>query len=303
MPLRTQHVVAAVRTAGFKSFTARKLERWANLGAIPHAQRRGAGRGKGWRFEWPDEALLCALLIADAFTWQKGRRLRDAVLWAWLRNAPVPMPCVRRCLQESYRASHRGLQRELQQGRYPGDEPLDLVDRLAQTLAQRHETLRTARVPKATRLAAMQETIAQVTGQRWPGRGSRAAKNYRRLWGALVDEQRFPWATETREVRRQQAFFQYGHLEGLARTAPDEHWLAARARFAHHFYVTAATMRRVAAGKLVSAAERAEAVGNHQMYNALFQLHPAWVAALMLYPVLKRMRGTMRKRPRGIGRR
>lgn len=291
MPLTTAQIVAPVRKAGLKDFTARKLERWANLGAIPHPKRRGKGRGRGWEFLWPDQALVCALLIADAFAWQKGRRFEDAVLWAWLRGGPIPLPVVRRYLARAYAQSHGWLERHLKgERRDEEDEPLDLVDRLARVFARKHETLRAEGVPMKTRVPVMREAVAHLMGLRWSEDKSETAKSYRQAWEAIFGRLGIPWATTTAEARRQQAFFEYRRLERLARNATDDELLAARNAFAQGFYQTAEAIERVSAGQRLPASQRSEAEATYRNYSILFQMDPAWVTALFLYNAVNRQK-------------
>lgn len=298
MPLTSPQIVAQVRKAGLKNFTARKLERWASLGAIPHPKRKGKGQGRGWEFLWDNQALVSALLIADAFTWQRGRRFEDAVLWAWLRGGPIPLPIVRRYLVRAYAYLHRWLEQHLKaHRRNQEDEPLDLVDRLARVFSRRHDTLRAEGVPMKTRVPVMRETLAGVMGLQWSDEASETVKSYRQAWQAIFGRLGLPWATTSPEGRRQQAFFEFRRLERLARKdATDDELLAARGAFAQGFYQIATAIKRVAAGQRLPASQRSETEAAYRIYSILFQMDPAWVTALFLDNAINRQQRGRAKR-------
>lgn len=283
---------------GLKRFTARKLERWANLGVLPHAKRKGRGRGKGWDYLWPDEAMGGALFIADAFTWQKSRRFEDAVLWAWLRGAPIPVDVVRKYLLQGISRQRSWLDEHLRRQEHrPGDQPLDLVDRLAQILAAKHGTLRSLRVPTRERLRLMQESLAHLVGEKWSEGRKETVELYTRADQTILSPLiGLPWEqlkrhfSPAKDVPSEQRFFSYSQLERLVKSTHEELLLAAREAFARPFYATLAVISRLQAGDRVPAAAKAQAQEIYQIYSIVFQMDPSWVIVLFLKSLMGRRR-------------
>jgi len=293
MPLSADQILGQMRHAGFRSFSLRKLERWANLGAVPHPKRKGLGRGKGFVYLWSEDALWGALFIEDALRWQKSRRFEDAVLWAWLRGAPVPLGAIRRYLAGGIGRQRAWLERHLNKQRQHGaEEPLDLVDRLSRVFAYKHGTLRKIGTPLSHRKRLMQETLANLIGERWSADG-RTAKIYGRADKTIlapligIDWNRLQaYFTPTRETVSERRFFNYAELEREARTVPDETLLAARASFAGQMFRTMDVLTRIQSRRRVPSREKARAEDTYRIYSILFQLDPSWVIMLFLYSLV-----------------
>jgi hypothetical protein len=290
MPLTTQQIIKAIRANGFPSFTARKLERWANRGVVPHPKRVGKGRGKGWTFLWPDEALPIAHFIEDVSSWQRDRRFEDTVLWAWLRGAPVSPSVVRRYLKVGLRRHRVWLEHGLKRARRNlEEEPLDLVDHLAEEIAYRHVTLRVSKLPADDRRQALQEALASLSGTRWTERSARQTTAiYKRTWEAVMRPFGIPWATKPAEVRAQQKFFAFRNLERLAREVSDKDLLAVQASFTQEFYFAGIVLEQRRLGRRVAKATLARAEATHKKIDALLQVDPAWVIALFLHNIVTR---------------
>ncbi len=297
MPMSTSELVKRVREAGLRAFSRRKLERWATLGVVPRLhprkRRKGRGRGKGWtESQWPGEAFWISLFVEDAFTWMKGRRFIDAVLWAWLRGAPVGLRVVRRYLEASYQEERLRLERRLERQRRPDDEEVhDAIDRLAQAFAYQNPTLRMMKVPFQVRHLAMQQVLAQLAAEPLPDTARSATANYERAWEAILGGLGLAWGTRPKEVAAQHRFFSYRNLESLARTLQQRQLLAAREVFVANFYGAFMALERPQSQGDVAPFDRSSAELTARLYSILFQMPPAWVTALFLYTVLRGGRG------------
>jgi hypothetical protein len=287
VPLTTSELVERVRAAGLLGFSPRQLERWAHLGVVPHAQRVGRGRGRGWRFLWPDEALPIALFVADALAWQPRHSFREAVLWAWLRGAPIALPVIRHYLAASFRLARRKLERQLNALRRREDELLDVIDRAALTRARR-PGLRKWGGPLSQRRALMQQVVSLAAGTVWSARPpKRRAAVYEQTWTALPGHLGLPlpFATDPAEVRRQEGFFAWPQLERWAGTVEDHVLRAIQHAFSGRVFAVEEICRRARQGQHVRRRQLAAAAEDRRVLDVLFRLHPAWVTACMFYQV------------------
>ncbi len=313
-----ERVVKGLRGAGLRSFTKRKLQRWAapvvevrgsdgtvrRLGLLSGGIRKGQGRGRGWGWVLPEADLVTATFIQHALDRVAKRTLAgdglgDAGLWAFLWGAPVPLPVVRHYLIESLDQVEHAITARLESRRkYHDDEPTDLILRLAKHMAYDDVALKSAGVPLKDRARLGEQALAHMTGRRWdldegaPEFYARFSEGYfHRITQALSGsdapiKEEFFEPLDPNRVEEEQQFFSFKNLRHLyqnQKECPDDWLLQAQAKFSSGQRFLDAVTEAIQKKQHIPDAVMDQAKSLRGLYTMLAKFPPQSVMSFLLW--------------------
>ena len=317
-------VEKAFRGAGLRTFSKRKLQRWAEpvvevpgpdgtlqrLGLLSGGKRRGKGRGAGVNWTLSKADFLTAAFIQYALDRMEnrtlgrlgGHTLGDAGLWAFLWGAPIPLPVVRYYLLESLDRTEQQVMRRLESQREYQDDELDnLIERLARHMGYDHPVLKTAGVPVADRQRLGQEALSAWVGKRWEGEIEESSLFYTRITethlkaiarllagdGGVNTEQFFDPLPPS-QVEEELSFYSFAHLRELYRECPKE-WLdVIQETFSERQRFLDAVSDAIRKKREVPDAIMQQAKDLRALHTMLSRLSPETAVGLMLWGVSRR---------------
>lgn len=315
MPISYGRAEKALRAAGLRSFSKRKLQRWAEpvveisgpdgtaqpVGLLSGGQRKGQGQGRGVDWTLSDDDLLTATFIQYAFDQMEkgrlgGRTLGDAGLWAFLWGAPVPLPVVRHHLGQSSERIEKRVEERLRSRRASReDDVLDLVDRLARHMAYDDAVLKKVGVPVEDRTRLGQEALSAWVGNRW-GLSDESAEFYNRFSGDYLQKitqllaglktattEQFFEALTPSGVERGLEFYSFKNLRDIYSKCPDQWLREIQTTFSEgqRFLDAVSDAIRSKRPVLPETMEQAKAI--RALYNMLGHLTPEAVISLLLW--------------------
>jgi hypothetical protein len=315
MPVPYERVEKAFRGAGLRSFTKRKLQRWADepgievvgpdgvgrrLGLLSGGRRKGRGYGKGVNWYLSETDLLTAAFIQYALDRMDkhtlgGHGLGDAGLWAFLWGAPVPLPVVRHYLLESLdRLEQRTNERLQSRKKDREDEVFELIDRLAQHTGYDDAVSKEAGVPIKDRIRLGQEVFSSWVGKKWTTKNERftffkrftdeySQKFTQRLAGSKTANtgQFFENSTPS-TIEEGLRFHSFKNLREVYRTCPDERLLHIQATFSTGQQFLDAVSEAIRSKKRIPPPVMERVKDLRAFYNICASLGPGAVVSLML---------------------
>lgn len=323
MSIPYDRVEKALRQVGLRSFSKRKLQRWAtpvevrdakgkvhHLGLLSGGKRRGKGQGLGWDWTLSENDILAATFIEYALDRMAkrdlgGDGLGDAGLWAFLWGAPIQLLLVRHYITKSLDRTEKAITARLEsRKRYDDDEPMDLISRLAKHLAYDDVALKKADVPLRDREHLGEHALAHATGRRW-GLDHDTAEFYQRFtesyFGAVtqtlsgsdrpVSEEFFAPFNLSR-IGQDQHFFSFKHLRRLYRDCPDEWLLQIQQQFSGGQRFLDAITDAIHEKRRIPEAVMEQAKRLRDLYTTLSKLPPEAVMSLLLWEPATHPRGS-----------